>query len=115
MAEFKDRVKELRLEKNYSMGDVVEHINKKYGTKLTTSHISRYENGERTPSIVIASYFAKFYGVTLDYLVGLVDNPEENNGPDYILHSSAVENVFAGSSPGRRQVVAKKRKEGNVG
>lgn len=80
MAEFKDRIKELRQKSDYSMGDVVIEINKRFGSNLTTSHICRYENGERTPSITIASYFAQFYGVTLDYLVGLSDSPQEKFG-----------------------------------
>ena len=80
MAEFKDRLKELRLECDYSMGDVVVEVNKRFGSNLTTSHISRYENGERTPSITIASYLAQFYGVSLDYLVGLVNDRTEKLG-----------------------------------
>ena len=80
MAEFKDRIKSLRTQHDYTMEYVAEEINKKYDAKITKSHISRYENGQRTPSIVIASYFAKFYGVTLDYLVGLVDGTNEING-----------------------------------
>lgn len=83
MAEFKDRLKELRLEYDYSMGDVVIEVNKRFGSNLTTSHICRYENGERTPSITIASYLAQFYGVSLDYLVGLVDGKNEKNGENH--------------------------------
>ncbi len=77
MAEFSDRVKELRAENGYTMEYVVEKMNKKYGTKLTRSHISRYENGQTQPSIAIFSYFCKFYGVSADYLIGLTD---EKNG-----------------------------------
>ena len=105
MAEFKDRIKELRLEHDYSMGDVVLEINKRYGARLTTSHICRYENGDRTPSITIASYFCKFYGVTADYLLGLTDDKQGHFGTVY------------SELPGQhRQVKAvTKKKEDNVG
>lgn len=105
MAEFKDRIKELRLEKEYSMGDVVVEINKRYGAKLTTSHISRYESGDRTPSITIASYFCKFYGVTADYLLGLTDDRNGHFGT-----------VYSGQPGQHRQVQAvSRKKEDNAG
>ena len=80
MALFSDRVKELRTQNDFTMEYVVETMNKKYGTNLTRSHISRYENGQTQPSIAIFSYFCKFYGVSADYLLGLTDSPEKKNG-----------------------------------
>lgn len=116
MAEFKDRIKELRLQNGYSMQEVVDGINKRFGAKLTSSHICRYENGDRTPTIKIVSYFVKFYGVTADYIIGLVDEPNAQYGPDYILKTSANTNVFIETNHGHRKVQAKTRKqEGNVG
>lgn len=116
MAEFKDRIKALRIEHDYTMEYVAEEINKKFDAKITKSHISRYESGQRIPSIVIASYFAKFYKVSLDYIVGLVDEPEALNGMDYVLQNPAKENIFAETSPKRRKVqTVKRKKEDNVG
>ena len=80
MAMFSDRMKELRAQNDYTMDYVVESMNKKYGTNLTRSHISRYENGQTQPSIVIFSYFCKFYNVSADFLLGLTDSPEKKNG-----------------------------------
>lgn len=74
MAEFSDRMKELRTENDYTMDYVVNKMNQKYGLNLTRSHISRYENGQTQPSIAIFSYFCKFYGVSADYLLGLTDD-----------------------------------------
>ena len=80
MAEFAERMKELRSQKEYTMDYVVTTMNKMYGINLTRSHISRYENGQTQPSIVIFSYFCKFYGVSADYLLGLVDEPQGKYG-----------------------------------
>lgn len=80
MAKFSDRIKELRTQSDYTMDYVVDNMNKKYGTSLTRSHISRYENGLTQPSIGIFSYFCKFYNVSADYLLGLTDKPQEKYG-----------------------------------
>lgn len=84
MAEFSDRIKELRAENDYTMDYVVNCINKKHGTRLTRSHISRYERGETSPSITIFSYFCEFYNVSADYLLGLVDDPQGKYGTPYV-------------------------------
>lgn len=105
MAEFKDRIKELRIEKHCSMDEVAIEINKQFGSNLTSSHISRYESGDRTPSITIASYFCKFYGVTADYLLCLTDDKQGHFGT-----------VYSGQPGQHRQVQAvSRKKEDNAG
>ena len=42
---------------------------------ISSSSISAYETGSRLPSIEIVFEFAKFFDVTVDYLLGLTDNP----------------------------------------
>jgi len=74
MIDFMIREKNLRIENDYTMQQVAE------GTGLTVSAISRYESGKREPSASVLFMFCKFYGVTADYLLGLVDDPQGKNG-----------------------------------
>lgn len=65
---FAIREKLLRIEHDYTMKQVAE------GTGLTESAVSRYESDKREPNGRVISYFCKFYGVSADYLLGLVDD-----------------------------------------
>jgi repressor LexA len=61
--------------------------------------ISRYEKGVRTPSIEIASRYAAFFGVSLDYLMGSTDRPEPNSQDPF----AAIPGVRRGiENPGAR-------------
>lgn len=62
------RIKELRKAKKIRQSEVAEAIN------CSQAVYSRYENGERTPSPDTIKALANFFGVTVDYLLG-VDNP----------------------------------------
>ena len=77
---FATREKELRLARNLTLIEVSEQISAKYETSVSKSAISRYENSEREPSARFLRYFAEFYGVSTDYLLGLVDDPKAKYG-----------------------------------
>lgn len=62
------RLKELRRAKKVRQSEVAEAIN------CSQAVYSRYENGERTPSPDTIKALANFFGVTVDYLLG-VDTP----------------------------------------
>lgn len=62
------RLKELRKAKKVRQSEVAEAIN------CSQAVYSRYENGERTPSPDTIKALANFFGVTVDYLLG-VDTP----------------------------------------
>lgn len=126
MAEFYEREKQLRIESGMTMQEVADAINTRFGENINRATISRYESNDRTPSIVVASYFARLYGVSLDYLVGLVDDPTARNDGthvrvDYIVDlpkkpaevpSPAARPVLrAARMRGHRQVLAKNRKK----
>lgn len=51
----------------------VERSLKKMGCSITYSYISTLESGTRNPSLIIAATLAEYYGVSLDWLVGLSD------------------------------------------
>jgi repressor LexA len=74
MRTFGEIEKELRISHGYTMEEVAE------GTHTTKAAISRYESGTREPAFRLIRYFCEFYGVTADYLLGLVDDPQGKNG-----------------------------------
>ena len=65
MAEFKERLKELRLERGLTQ---TELANK---TKISQAGIAKWETGDRTPNLEYLIVLAKFFGVSADYLIGL--------------------------------------------
>ena len=66
------RLKEIRKAKKISQV--------KLGMDLSMSQntISRYETGKREPSIEDLKRIADYFGVSVDYLLGLTDNPKRN-------------------------------------
>lgn len=67
MTKFKERLKELRTEKELSQTKLAE----KLGVDFRT--ISNWENGVRKPDIDTLADIAKCFEVSTDYLLGLVD------------------------------------------
>ncbi len=64
---------ELRNERQLTMDMLVEDINYKYDMKINKSMVSRWERNENDPSLEMAVVLAKYYNVSLDYLIGLTD------------------------------------------
>lgn len=67
MNKFSERLKELRIDKNLSQRELSK------ATGFSQPAIARWECGLQIPNIEIAITFAKFFGVTTDYLLGLED------------------------------------------
>lgn len=67
MNKFSERLKELRLDKNLSQRDLSK------ATNFSQAAIARWEAGLQTPNIDVAIVFAKYFGITTDYLLGLED------------------------------------------
>lgn len=63
----------LRNERQLTMDMLVEDINYKYDMKINKSMVSRWERNENDPSLEMAVVLAKYYNVSLDYLIGLTD------------------------------------------
>ncbi|MCL2570173.1 MAG: helix-turn-helix domain-containing protein [Firmicutes bacterium] len=66
MHNFPKVLKELREEKNLTQADLAKHL----GYKNETT-ISNWEIGKRTPELNNLIAIAKFFDVSLDYLVGM--------------------------------------------
>lgn len=50
--------------------------------KVTEVTISRYLSGERIPRMEIINKIAKYFGVSVDYLLGRTDNKQTNKKTD---------------------------------
>ena len=70
MANFSERVKELRLKNHMSQ----ESLGKVLGVKQDA--ISTYERGKFYPEVRNLLILAAHFGVSLDYLMGRTDDPE---------------------------------------
>ena len=69
ITKFNARLKELRLEKGLSQKGLEKELN----GKITATAIGYWELNKRVPSIDAVIILAEYFGVTLDYLVGLED------------------------------------------
>lgn len=72
MANFAERIKELRLEQGMSQDTLGEII----GVKRFA--VSTYERGQNYPEVRNLIILADYFGVSTDYLLGRTDNPEIN-------------------------------------
>ncbi|MGL3988138.1 MULTISPECIES: helix-turn-helix domain-containing protein [Bacillus subtilis group] len=75
MSTFGERLKKLREDKDLSIGDLISELNKRYDTKVSKSMISRYENGQTDPKMEVVRIIADYFKVSLDYLIGLKEEP----------------------------------------
>lgn len=74
MAKFKDRLKELRKEKDFTQAELGEILN------CSDTAIMRYEKGQRQLQILTTIInLAKFFNVTTDYLLGLTEERNHIN------------------------------------
>ena len=64
---FKDRLKDLRLQKNMSQMDLA------IATKISQSAIAKWELGKTEPSASAIITLSNFFGESADYLLGLID------------------------------------------
>lgn len=67
MSIFKDRLKELRLEKGISQNDLGKILN------VSKMAISHWESGHSEPSITQLIILANYFEVSVDYLVAKED------------------------------------------
>ena len=67
MYNIKNRLKDLRIERNLRQIDMAEQIG------FTQPTIAQWENGSRLPTLENLVLLAKFFNCTTDYLLGLED------------------------------------------
>ncbi|MBE7090377.1 MAG: helix-turn-helix transcriptional regulator [Clostridiales bacterium] len=64
---FKDRLKELRIEKGISQADLGKLVD------ISKMAVSHWESGHSEPSIAQLISLALFFDVSVDYLIGKTD------------------------------------------
>ena len=63
--EFKDILKDLRMEKGLTQEELAKQIN------FSLSVVNKWEDGKKNPSVDAIKVLAKFFNVSTDYLLGL--------------------------------------------
>lgn len=64
------RIKDLREDKDLRQADIAIVL------QTTQQQYQLYESGKRDLPLRLACVLAEFYGVSLDYLAGLIDTPK---------------------------------------
>lgn len=67
MIQFKERLKELRLEKELSQAELAKAL------KINQRTVSNWETGIRQPDFETLVLIAEYFSVTTDYLLGISD------------------------------------------
>lgn len=78
-------LRELREEKNVSMDKMVEDIKKIYSISIAKSTISKWENNKADPSLENAKILCKYFNISLDYLLGVTDDPTPNKDDEDLI------------------------------
>ena len=68
MNTFKDKLKELRLERNISQKELGDFLN------MSKMAISHWESGHSEPSIAQLIILSNYFDVSVDYLIGKTEN-----------------------------------------
>ena len=69
-------IKELRLKRGLSQEELAERINARFGSNINKGMISKWENGVGCPRRDAARHLALFFGVSLDFLLGIEDQEQ---------------------------------------
>lgn len=76
MNSFGVRFRKLRNNMDMTQQQLVDDFNKAFHYSITRSAISQYESDKRIPEISLLNDFAKYFGVSVDYLLnGTNPNP----------------------------------------
>ena len=72
MPTFGQRLKELRLQKSLTQKDVADYL------KITVTAYQNYEYDKREMGITSLTTLSHYFNVSVDYLIGLSDNPQRH-------------------------------------
>lgn len=84
MSGFASNLKRLRKGANYTLEQLADALNSKYGTAYSKGTISKWENGT-DPSMDSIRNISTFFGVTLDKLLGINVDPEDISTVDQYI------------------------------
>lgn len=69
--EYYERLKDVREDHDLTQADVAEIL------KTTRQQVSKWETGAQMMGVDKYIILAKYYNVSVDYLLGLIDNPRK--------------------------------------
>jgi repressor LexA len=96
---FGQRLKELRLENDYS-GEILCNIyNLKFDASLNKGTLSKYENRLQEPSFTTVKNLADMFNVRIEYLIGKDDNRSYINDVECKIAVPILQFTAAGSPP----------------
>lgn len=74
LSEFGVRLRQLRVERGFSMDTFCERYNAEKGQRLSKSTVSRWENNVQEPMVSTIASIASFFGVSPLWLMGQSDD-----------------------------------------
>ena len=86
-------IKELREKAELTMEEMADRL-KVYNVNPSKSMISRWENDKAEPSMEYARILAKFFNVSLDYLLGITEDNELQKAEQKIEEYSDENKIF---------------------
>lgn len=91
MAEFKDRLRELRQSKGLTQQELADALTKVNKYAVSRNTVTQWESGRRTPYRESAEALADYFGVSYDYLMGKVlENYREQIREDIAKRSNEL-------------------------
>jgi transcriptional regulator with XRE-family HTH domain len=75
MTKFQERLHNLRIEHGYSLESLANELNNRFNASFNKGMLSKYESGKTVPDFKNVPCIAEFFGVSVDYLIGISDNP----------------------------------------
>lgn len=75
MSIFQERLHNLRIEHGYSLESLANELNKRFNASFNKGMLSKYESGRTVPDFKNVPCIAEFFGVSVDYMIGLSDIP----------------------------------------
>ena len=75
MSKFQERLHNLRIEHGYSLESLANELNNRFNASFNKGMLSKYESGRTVPDFKNVPCIAEFFGVSVDYLIGISDIP----------------------------------------
>lgn len=104
-----NRLRELREKLGLTQTDLAERA------QTSQSTIAHYERGTRSPDALVVLHLAHFFGVSVEYLLGISDNPARATalppGWEKVI-SDAMENGYTPEEVARALYLLRAFKEG---
>lgn len=93
------RLKELRKKKRFTQQEVADKLN------IARASYTNIENGRRDPDTKTLVKLANYFGVTVDYLLGLTDTPLSPLQPSVSDEERKILEVIKSLSPDRQKAL----------